>query len=417
MSKTSDKFSPARLQKSVARASSASLIASAVLLPGLSNASEPVSVGPRPAYLVSQMADGELKTRLQSCIGQPVGKTLFSISHRGAPLQFPEHTEEGYRAGALMGAGILECDVTFTKDKELVCRHSQSDLHTTTDILATDLAGKCTGAFVPAKGDTPASAECRTSDITLAEFRTLRGKMDSADKTAQTVDDYLKGTADWRTELYGHTGTLMTHAESIALFKDLGVKFTPELKAPKVAMPFDGFSQADYAQKLIDDYKAAGIPAEDVFAQSFNLDDVLYWIENEPDFGKQAVYLDGRRNLNPLDPSTFSPSMEELKDMGVNYLAPPLFVLLTLEDGKIVPSPYAEAARAAGLKLITWTLERSGPLNSGGGWYYQTVGDAIDSDGDMMDVMHVLAQDVGVEGIFSDWPATTSFYASCMGLE
>ncbi|MEO0976047.1 MAG: glycerophosphodiester phosphodiesterase family protein [Pseudomonadota bacterium] len=399
------------------RVSSASLIACAVLLPGLSNASEPVSVGPRPAYLVSQMDDGELKTRLQGCIGQPVQKTLFSISHRGAPLQFPEHTEEGYRAGALMGAGILECDVTFTSDKELVCRHSQSDLHTTTDILATDLAGKCTGAFVPAEGDTPASAECRTSDITLAEFRSLRGKMDSADKTAQTVDAYLKGTADWRTELYGHTGTLMTHADSIALFKDLGVKFTPELKAPKVAMPFDGFSQSDYAQKLIDEYKAAGIPAEDVFAQSFNLEDVLYWIENEPDFGKQAVYLDGRRGLNPLDPSTFSPSMSELKEMGVNYLAPPLFVLLTLEDGKIVPSPYAEAAKAAGLKLITWTLERSGPLNSGGGWYYQTVGDAIDGDGDMMNVMHVLAQDVGVEGIFSDWPATTSFYASCMGLD
>ncbi|WP_434056206.1 MAG: glycerophosphodiester phosphodiesterase family protein [Roseibium sp.] len=382
-----------------------------------SGVAETVSIGPRPAYLVSQMADGELKTELQSCIGQPVQKTLFSISHRGAPLQFPEHTEEGYRAGALMGAGILECDVTFTKDKELVCRHSQSDLHTTTDILATDLAGKCTGAFVPAQGDTPASAECRTSDITLAEFRTLRGKMDSADKAAQNVEDYLKGTADWRTELYGHTGTLMTHAESIALFKDLGIKFTPELKAPKVTMPFDGFSQSDYAQKLIDEYKAAGIPAADVFAQSFNLEDVLYWIENEPDFGKQAVYLDGRRGLNPLDPSTFSPSMTELKEMGVNYLAPPLFVLLTLENGKIVPSPYAEAARAAGLKLITWTLERSGPLNSGGGWYYQTVGDAIEGDGDMMEVMHVLAQDVGVEGIFSDWPATTSFYASCMGLK
>ncbi|MEL7527781.1 MAG: glycerophosphodiester phosphodiesterase, partial [Pseudomonadota bacterium] len=83
------------------------MIACAVLLPGLSNASEPVSVGPRPAYLVSQMDDGELKTRLQGCIGQPVQKTLFSISHRGAPLQFPEHTEEGYRAGAL--AGQIRC--------------------------------------------------------------------------------------------------------------------------------------------------------------------------------------------------------------------------------------------------------------------------------------------------------------------
>jgi len=40
----------------------------------------------------------------------------------------------GVDAGG-MGAGIIECDVTFTKDRELVCRHSQCDLHTTTNIL------------------------------------------------------------------------------------------------------------------------------------------------------------------------------------------------------------------------------------------------------------------------------------------
>ncbi len=376
-----------------------------------------VELGPRPAYLVSQMTDGPLKHTLEACIGKPAKPTLFSISHRGAPLQFPEHTEEGYRAAALMGAGILECDVTFTKDKELVCRHSQNDLHTTTNILTTDLADKCTTGFTPASGETPAAAECRTSDLTLAEFSSLQGKMDSADKTATTPEAYQNGTAPWRTDLYAGTGTLLTHDASIRLFKDLGVKFTPELKAPEVEMPFDGFTQADYAQKLIDEYKAAGIPAEDVYPQSFNLDDVLYWIENEPDFGKQAVFLESRRDVDPMDPETFSPSMTELKDMGVNYLAPPLFVLLAQEDGKIVPSAYAIAAKEAGIELIAWTLERSGPLSSGGGWYYQTVNDAIDGDGKLYEVVDVLARQVGVKGIFSDWPATTSFYASCLGLE
>ena len=376
-----------------------------------------VELGPRPAHLVQMMKEGPLKAKLAACVGQPANRTDFSISHRGAPLQFPEHTEEGYRAGALMGAGILECDVTFTKDKELVCRHSQNDLHTTTNILATGLADKCTAGFIPANGGNPASAECRTSDLTLTEFKSLRGKMDSADKTATTVEDYLQGTAPWRTELYGGTGTLMTHQDSIALFKDLGVKFTPELKAPKVDMPFEGLTQSDYAQMLIDDYKAAGVSPEDVFPQSFSLDDVRYWIENEPEFGKQAVFLDGRRGLDPMDPSTFSPSMDALKEMGVNYIAPPLWVLLTLEDGKIVPSAYAKAASDAGLNLITWTLERSGPLSGGGGWYYQTVSEAIDGDGNMLEVVDVLAQDVGVKGIFSDWPATTSFYASCLGLD
>ena len=49
-------------------------------------------------------------------------------------------------------------------------------------------------------------------------------------------------------------------------------------------------SQENYAQAMIDDYKAAGISPRKVWAQSFNKDDVLYWVKNEPAFGKQAVY-------------------------------------------------------------------------------------------------------------------------------
>ena len=53
---------------------------------------------------------------------------------------------------------------------------------------------------------------------------------------------------------------------------------------------------------------------------------------------------------------------------------------------------------------------------SGGTFYYQTTLDAIQSDGDMMVTLHVLAKEVGILGIFSDWPATVTFYANCMGL-
>ncbi len=381
----------------------------------------PVELGPRPYYLIDRMQSGPLKKKLQSCASMTFERTDFSIGHRGAPLQFPEHTVESNRAAARMGAGILECDVTFTKDLELVCRHAQNDLHTTTNILKTPLASACTMPFTPASGDRKAMAECRTSDITLAEFRTLRGKMDAADKSAVTVEAYMDGIAGWRTDLYsGETGTLMTHAESIALFRSLGAKFTPELKTPAVEMPFNGFSQADYAQKLIDEYKEAGIPASDVFPQSFNLEDVLYWIENEPEFGRQAVYLDAsysRRGFDHNEPATFEPSMQELADMGVRYVAPPMWMLVTVDEGRIVPSAYTKAAREAGLRLITWTLERSGPLGSGGGWYYQSIKDITDSDAATFELLHVLAQDVGIEGIFSDWPATVTYYANCMGLK
>ncbi len=159
---------------------------------------QPVEVGPRPFYLVEDMDASPLKRKLQSCAKGPFRKTDFSIGHRGAPLQFPEHTKESYEAAARMGAGIMECDVTFTKDKELVCRHSQCDLHTTTNILAIpELAAKCSQPFTPADlaSGTPASARCCTSDITLAEFKTLEGKMDGFNPRATTAEEYKNGTA------------------------------------------------------------------------------------------------------------------------------------------------------------------------------------------------------------------------------
>lgn len=376
---------------------------------------------PRPLFLVDRMAASPLKDKLAACMGQTVAPTLFSIGHRGAPLLFPEHTVEGNTAAARMGAGILECDVTFTADKELVCRHAQNDLHTSTNILASDLAAKCTAPFTPAAGETPAAAECRTSDLTLAEFRTLTGKMDGADRTATTVEAYMNGTAPWRTDLFaGEVGTLMTHAESIALFKSLGAKFTPELKEASVEMPFDGFTQEDYALKMIAQYKAAGIPPADVWPQSFHIEDIRTWIKSEPAFGKQAVYLidpDGIEGFDNQKPETWGHDHASLKAEGVNYIAPPIFVLVALQDGKIVPSAYAKSAKAAGMQIITWSLERSGPLKSGGGWYYQSVAPAITGDGMMYEVVDVLAQQVGVSGIFSDWPGTVSYYANCMGLK
>ncbi|WKL57819.1 glycerophosphodiester phosphodiesterase family protein [Asticcacaulis sp. ZE23SCel15] len=174
----------------------------------------PVEVGVRPLYLIDKMVDGPLKDALKACIGKPVHRTLFSIGHRGAPLMFPEHTVESNRAAAWQGAGILECDVTFTKDKELVCRHAQNDLHTTTNIVTTDLGKKCTQPFVPASGTKSAQAECRTSDITLAEFRQLTPKMDGANVSAVTAKNYLDGTPNWRTDLYAaEPAKTMTHKE------------------------------------------------------------------------------------------------------------------------------------------------------------------------------------------------------------
>jgi len=406
----------------------------AAVAPGAAEVSPPqrIEVGPRPHFLVEDMGtdtlrERSLKARLQQCADGPFRRSEFVIGHRGAALQFPEHTRESYLAAARMGAGILECDVTFTADRALVCRHSQCDLHHTTNILETDLASACTvpPEFDPDTGELTngEAIRCCTSDISLAGFRRLEGRMEGYDPDARSIAGYLDATPDWRTELYASRGTLMTHAESIELFRDLGVKMTPELKAPAVSMPFGDFSRTDYAAKLIAEYEAAGVPPEDVFPQSFSLADVRYWIDAHPRFGAQAVYLDGRygdEDFDTGDPATWQPGMQALADAGVNILAPPLWMLLTADPGnpvsEVVPSVYAERARAAGLELITWTLERSPPLTADGAWYHQTVDPVVDRDGDRLLVLDILAHDVGVRGVFTDWPATVTYYASCLNL-
>src|SRR5262245_25817759 len=396
---------------------------------------ESVQVGPRPYYLVDKMTASPLKRKLESCSEGPFRKTDFSIGHRGGgTLQFPEHTKESHEAGSRMGAGILECDVTFTSDGQLVCRHDQCDLHTTTNILVSPLAGQCTVPFSPAEFDAlgtrtrAASALCCTSDLTVAEFKSLKGKMDAFNPNARTPQEYLGGTANWRTDLYSTGATLLTHKESIELIEQLGGKYTPELKGPNRAASLQVESvfgsQALYAQAMIDDYREAGVSPRKVWAQSFNKDDILYWIENEPQFGRQAVYLDDANVLAEL------PGAAELKSyasQGIKIVAPPMWALLAVNRaGKIVPSQYAKDAKAAGLDIITWTLERSGRIKeevlptkgtSAPSFYYQTTLDALKNDGDIMVTLDVLARQVGILGIFSDWSGTVSYYASCMGLK
>src|SRR5262245_60730083 len=230
-----------------------------------------VQLGPRPFYLVDRLAEGQLKDKLAACVANITRYRHhdFSIGHRGAALQFPEHTKEAYEAGRRMGAGILECDVTFTKDGELVCRHAQCDLHTTTNILATDLADTCRIPFTPATFDangnrfTAATARCCTTDLTLAEFKSLTGKMDASNPNALTVEEFLGGTPSFRTDLYATGGTLLSYRESIALIDSMGAKFTPELKSvdrDSQGNPFvvenDGFGnsgldQQSYARRML----------------------------------------------------------------------------------------------------------------------------------------------------------------------
>jgi glycerophosphoryl diester phosphodiesterase len=395
-------------------------------------ADQQVQLGPRPFYLVDGMDSGWLKWKLSQCKSGPFYRTDFSIGHRGAALQFPEHTKESYDAGARMGAGIVECDTTFTKDGKLVCRHSDCDLHTTTNIVATPLHDKCEVKWTgPNQSPAP---KCCTWNLTLEEFKSLSGKMDAANPAATTPEGYLGGTASWRTDLYTGRGTLMTLRESIRLNEKNGVKHTPELKGGdpgQIDAVFGG--QDQYAQEFADVLHDEGVEPRDAWPQSFNVNDVLYWIDHTA-YGDQAVFLidydaakddiilpdeNGKLVTTPAARQAF---FRKLKRRGVRIIAPSMPALLTVDgSGRILPSPFATYLKSMGFDIITWTFERA-DLRQGAskaGYYYDfdPTGKAIRKDSDMYKALDVLAREVKVLGIFSDWPATVTYYANCMGLK
>lgn len=381
-----------------------------------------VQLGPRPFYLLDLLEDGPLRERLETCRDGPFRPSQFSIGHRGAPLQFPEHTRASYRAAAVLGAGQLECDVTFTKDRVLVCRHAQCDLATTTNILSTPLADRCRVPFEPATSETPAHASCCTHDYTFDELRTLEARMDAANPQAARPEEFASSTPATRTDLYVTGHRILSHAESLVLALALGNDVTPELKAPEAAMPFEGdYALTDFADQLVDEVRDVGVPPSRVRLQSFDPAVIRHWIRTAPNYGAQAVWLVGGL---PESGDFDEASLAALYDEGFRTLAPPTSLLLALDgEGRLVASDFAERAKAAGFELVAWTLERSGRIRNGRvdgrprDFYLDPVLPALANDGDVYRVIHALHAEVGVRAIFSDWPAAVTYYANCMGLD
>ena len=357
-----------------------------------------VQLGERPFFLVEGMDKSRLKDKLQRCENGPFRRSTFSIAHRGAPLQFPEHTKESYEAGARQGAGIVECDVTFTKDGELVCRHAECDLHTTTNIVATRAQQSSAASRGPARARRP-KVLCQRSDAARVQDR-CRARWMRATRPRPPPKGYLGGTASWRTDLYNSRGTLLTLRESIELNKRLGVKHTPELKSgdPQRLMTVFG-GQENYAQNMIDEYKAAGVDPRDVFAAVVQQERrALLDHATSRASASQAVYLDDiDPTVNPPLPRLSLEELKQLKRQGVKIIAPPIFALLAVDaNDEIVPSQYARDIKNTGFDIITWSFERAdlrrGAANAGFYYLFDPTGRAVKKDSDMYKALDALAQ-------------------------
>ena len=107
--------------------------------------------------------------------------TPLVIGHRGAAGYLPDHTLQGYELAIKLGADYIEPDLVATKDGHLIARH-EPNITSTTDVAShPEFAGRQTTKIVDGFAETGWFA----SDFTLAEIKTLRAVQPLAERPQQ----------------------------------------------------------------------------------------------------------------------------------------------------------------------------------------------------------------------------------------
>ncbi len=288
--------------------------------------------------------------------------------HRGASALRPEHTLASYLQAIDDGADIIEPDLVATKDGVLVARH-ENDISGTTNVAAASAfaARKTTKTIdgVPVNG-------WFTEDFTLAELKTLRAKERiPANRPANAAFDgqfeipTLQEVID------------LVKKESAARHKVIGIY--PETKHPSyfksIGLPLE--------KRLVDQLVASGYrgKAAAVFIQSFevaNLKElrgmtdmrIVQLIDNP----KNPPAPNGAPRNAPYDfvaagsARTYADMVTPagLKDIAAyaDVVSPYKEVIIarTAANELGTPTSFVADAKAAGLKVHTWTLRPENPF-------------------------------------------------------
>ena len=169
-----------------------------------------------------------------------------------------------------------------------------------------------------------------------------------------------------------------------------------------------------FLQQVLDDYNRTD-PSR-VYFQGFEWDDLKYIAQKTP-FNFNTFAIDKNWLALTYTKVQLQKYFKPLVDHGVTAIAPAISMLLEVDkNNNLVPTLYAKVAKELGLDIVTWTLERSDALSKGGGWYYSTLSKVLKTDSDVLKVLDVLYQDVGIMAVWTDWPSVATFYANCFGI-
>lgn len=288
------------------------------------------------------------------------GESPLVIAHRGASGYRPEHTLEGYRLAAEMGADYLEPDLVVTKDGHLVIRHDRY-LSTSTDV-----------------GDHPEFADRQVikegreeadwfiEDFTLDEIKTLRARQPYPGRSPEFDGQFTIPTFDDVLSL----GRTMSEE----LERTIGVY--PEVKHPS----FFKSAGLDQVPPLLSAFDRYGYTERDapIYVQSF-----------EPSILRELHHRTGVKLIHLLPARTEHLPLEEIA-VFADAIGPYKNMLVKTEAGD--DSGLVGHAHDLGLEVHPWTF-RNDALPRG----FATPEEEIR-----------FFLDLGIDGIFTDFPDTVA---------
>jgi glycerophosphoryl diester phosphodiesterase len=302
------------------------------------------------------------------------------IAHRGASGYRPEHTLEAYRLAVELGADYIEPDLVSTKDGVLVARHENNLLGTTDVALRPEFADRRTTRLVDGRQVTG----WFTEDFTVAEIKTLRA--------TERLPLVRPGNVvyDGRFEIPTFDEVLqLADDESRRTGREIGV--APETKHPSY------FAELGLAPEppLVRSLKAFGLDRADapVIIQSFEVDNLRSLDQLTAAPIVQLVDLHQAERLTPSGLREISTYAE--------WVGPhKCLVLPTPHAG---PSPVADEAHRAGLRVVAWTVREENQFLAPA----YRLGTDPNARGDFHAEVAALVE-AGIDAVFADYPDSVS---------
>jgi glycerophosphoryl diester phosphodiesterase len=302
--------------------------------------------------------------------GVVLGGEPIVIAHRGASGYLPEHTLEAVAMAHAQGAHYIEQDLVLSKD------HVPVVLHDTVLDAVTDVAQR----FPDRKrGD----GRYYAIDFTLAELKTLNVHERVNERTGQptSLRRFPPGQGTFR---------IPTLEEELQLIDGLNKStgrvagIYPELKGAAFHRS-EGVEMSPIVLRVLKQY-GYGTKEDPCYLQCFEFDEVRRLREEFGYKGRLIQLLGGRRGGDGVDP-TSAEGLDGLAKL-VDGIGPALPMVVRMEGGVASPTDLVKLAHERKLEVHPYTFRV----------------DTLPAGADVRELLRVLYEEAGVDGLFTDHP-------------